>query len=132
MGELSESTELLEEVKAKERELEELKGKLNKKDAGSAVVSLQTLVIKYQRSAIETLLRIQGERDKMGDYWEHFIQAVILCREAVEKAETSIKDAESKKIRDLTVIIESKDKVITSLNEEVSLLKTRVRNLLGN
>jgi len=129
MAELEEMTILLEDLDKKEKELTELSGKLNKKDLVSRVSQLQTLIIKYQREAITTLLRIQRERDYINKGWVELVEAVSIGKDALKEAEGAVKSSWERRISDLMGQIASKDKAIGSLNEEINLLKLRIKAL---
>lgn len=131
MTELNDAVALLEELEKKEKELEQFREKLTKKDLASHVNSLQTLVIKYQRGAVEVLLRILKEREEVGKLWEDLVNGTVLARESMKSVEALLREGRDKKLVDLQAQIEARDKVIANLGEEVSILKARVKSLLG-
>ena len=131
MGELTDVTDLLEEIKQGEAELGRAKSKLGKKELVTQVNSLQGLVIKYQREAITTLLRIQQERDRIGSHWEGLVEGVAASRAAVKEVEELLGEFDSKTIAELEKQVTERDRVIGELTEEVALLRLRVKDLVG-
>ena len=64
-------------------------------------------------------------------YWEYFTNSVAECQEAVKEANQTVKELELKKNGDITKQLEVKNKIIENQTEEVALLKSRIRALLG-
>lgn len=131
MGELGDVSDQLDELEKKEAALGKFREKLEKKDLAVKFNELQTVIIKIQRESINTLLRVQQERDQIGKSWEELIEGIMLSRDAIKDIEIAIKNLGDKQVGDLQEQLNSRDKVIGSLNEEISILRTRIRSLMG-